>query len=103
MSLRKTTDAEKRYRTKTEGGRSMHEEDVFEKTDNHCPFDSPSEQALWEFFDKTPVTLPFKEGESWKEVGDDDDVLSLEANMVALTSSYIPMPIPPYLGGLRVG
>ncbi|CAJ0595447.1 unnamed protein product [Cylicocyclus nassatus] len=71
------------------GGRSMHEEDVFEITNNQCPFDSPSEQALWEFFDKTSMTLPFREGESsvgkkkvprLEEVGD-DVTLFLEPNM----------------------
>ncbi|VDK83338.1 unnamed protein product, partial [Cylicostephanus goldi] len=91
MSLKKGTNAEKRYRTKTGGGRSIQEKDFFEKSNNQCPFDSPSEQALWEFFDKTPMTVPFKEGESSvgkkkaghpeEELLEDDDAHFVEPNM----------------------
>ncbi|VDM85354.1 unnamed protein product [Strongylus vulgaris] len=29
-----------------------------------CPFENAAEEQLWGFFDNTPTTVPFREGES---------------------------------------
>ncbi|CAJ0591144.1 unnamed protein product [Cylicocyclus nassatus] len=46
------------------GGVLVAEERIFAKTNNACPFDSPSEEKPWNFFDNTPITKLFIESES---------------------------------------
>ncbi|CAJ0589667.1 unnamed protein product [Cylicocyclus nassatus] len=64
MAHKRSLNAEKRYRGLTGGGRSLRDENAFANANEPTPFESSTEQALWEYFDNTPTTVPFKEGES---------------------------------------
>ncbi|VDN36107.1 unnamed protein product [Cylicostephanus goldi] len=81
MAHKRSLNAEKRYRAQTGGGRSFNEENAFANKNDPSPFENATEQALWEYFDNTPTTVPFKEGESFvgkrkRAATPDDDVLS---------------------------
>ncbi|CAJ0589332.1 unnamed protein product [Cylicocyclus nassatus] len=64
MTLRKGFAAEKKYRSRTGGGLSISEETRFSRNNDSCLFETPAEEKLWSFFENTPVTTPFVEGES---------------------------------------
>ncbi|CAJ0600959.1 unnamed protein product [Cylicocyclus nassatus] len=63
MTFRRNISAEKKYRTTTGGGVIPSEESSANKNDTF-PFNTSMEAELWKFFDKTPATVPFREGES---------------------------------------
>ncbi|CAJ0606441.1 unnamed protein product [Cylicocyclus nassatus] len=64
MAFKKGLSAEKRYRMATGGGNSWEEEANFSKNNDCHPFNTDSEEILWRYYDKTPMTEPFKKGES---------------------------------------